>query len=454
MKPGHLNVFNGLRMTTEHMNHLQGSIHSNFQDLREILGLGKVHMGLTVEAEGEQSIRVQPGIAFDRLKNRLVLETPTSLEVKFPPNVDTLYVGLKYDQVEDGQVEGTFTLIYDSYKLSLLAAEPGESDNVVILARLIRVPERGFRIEPAEAKSATVQPEVGENAPIPSEPPGATKSSNGASGGNGNLSDATAVTAPPTVTDSKAVGATPPAVTDSTAPALPATASNTSPRLEIQQGMLRMASEIQNETVLARDVASELRRRLAAGASASDVEILFPLAESRIDLSYRPRGVSAQVILRVELEPSEGMREVSAGAPEAPAARAWQFECASHGEATYAAGSFVQQALTMTRCRCSAAGVVAYSAEWQPEMTSRAFAQLPLDAPRQYPEVGSLAPAETILPQLGLLLQAQATEVNGLNFVCNLVWKGGLTAANVEQFEGTGYRMKWSSQVGWKAVGS
>ena len=55
MRPGHLNVFDGLRMTTEHMNYLQGSFHSAVQDLRGILGLGLVHKGLE-EARGNYKI--------------------------------------------------------------------------------------------------------------------------------------------------------------------------------------------------------------------------------------------------------------------------------------------------------------------------------------------------------------------------------------------------------------
>ena len=60
MRPGHIQVFDGLRITTEHVNHLQGAFHSALQDVREILGLGQVHAGLEVVKEGEQAITIQP----------------------------------------------------------------------------------------------------------------------------------------------------------------------------------------------------------------------------------------------------------------------------------------------------------------------------------------------------------------------------------------------------------
>ena len=40
MQPAQIRVFDGLRLTTEHLNHLQAALRSGVQDLREILGLG------------------------------------------------------------------------------------------------------------------------------------------------------------------------------------------------------------------------------------------------------------------------------------------------------------------------------------------------------------------------------------------------------------------------------
>ena len=143
MRPGHLNVFDGLRMTTEHMNYLQGSFHSAVQDLRGILGLGVVHKGLEVVVEGS-AVTVQPGLAFDRQGNRIVLDMPVTVEMNFAPGEDTKYVCVKYDQIEDGEVEGRFTLVWDSCGVVVLPELPDEGDNLVPLARVDRVGGNGL----------------------------------------------------------------------------------------------------------------------------------------------------------------------------------------------------------------------------------------------------------------------------------------------------------------------
>lgn len=138
MRPGHLNVFDGLRMTTEHMNYLQGSFHSAVQDLRGILGLGVVHKGLEVAVEGG-GVTVQPGLAFDHQGNRIVLDMPITVELNFAAGENTKYVCVKYDQIEDGEVEGRFTLVWDSCGVVLLPELPDAADNIVPLARVDRI---------------------------------------------------------------------------------------------------------------------------------------------------------------------------------------------------------------------------------------------------------------------------------------------------------------------------
>jgi hypothetical protein len=142
MKPGHLNVFDGLRITTEHMNYLQGSFHSALQDLRGILGLGSVHEGFNVTAEGN-AVTVGPGLAFDHQKNRIVLDTPATVELNFAPGENTKYVCVKYDQIEDGEVEGHFTLVWDSCAVVLAPALPEAADNLVAIARVDRAGNNG-----------------------------------------------------------------------------------------------------------------------------------------------------------------------------------------------------------------------------------------------------------------------------------------------------------------------
>jgi hypothetical protein len=137
MRPGHLNVFDGLRITTEHMNYLQGSFHSAVQDLRGILGLGTVFEGFDVSVENN-SVTVGPGLAFDQQKNRIALDEPVIVALSFAPDENTKYVCVKYDQLEDGEVEGHFTLVWDSCVVTLETALPDPEINLVVVARLDR----------------------------------------------------------------------------------------------------------------------------------------------------------------------------------------------------------------------------------------------------------------------------------------------------------------------------
>ena len=168
MRPGHLNVFDGLRITTEHMNYLQGSFHSAVQDLRGILGLGVVHKGLGVVAEGN-SVTVEPGLAFDHQGNRIVLDMPVTVELDFAPGENTKYVCVKYDQIEDGEVEGRFTLVWDSCGVVLAPALPEATDNLVPIARVDRISGNGaVKVSGIGSETAAESPpEMPSPAPAP-----------------------------------------------------------------------------------------------------------------------------------------------------------------------------------------------------------------------------------------------------------------------------------------------
>jgi len=148
-------------MTTEHMNYLQGSFHSAVQDLRGILGLGIVHKGLDVKVEGN-SVTVSPGLAFDYQGNRIVLDQEISVDLNLATGETTKYVCVKYDQIEDGEVEGRFTLVWDSAGVELQSTLPDPADNLVVIARVDRVDGNGtVRITknlpaPAAAKTRNV----------------------------------------------------------------------------------------------------------------------------------------------------------------------------------------------------------------------------------------------------------------------------------------------------------
>jgi hypothetical protein len=148
MKPSHIRVFDGLRISTGHVNHLQTAIRTSFEDLRGILGAGKVYHGFTVTGSDNQ-ITVQPGLAFDLQNNRIVCDEAIPQPVTFASGEDTKYVAIKYNQVEDGAVEGQPTLIFDSCSVVISPARPEAKDNALVLARLVKT-ATGFSVEPPE----------------------------------------------------------------------------------------------------------------------------------------------------------------------------------------------------------------------------------------------------------------------------------------------------------------
>ena len=110
MKPGHIQVFDGLRLTTEHIHHVQGAFHTAIQEIRRILGVGKVYYGFEIIKKSEDQITVTPGLAFDFNENRITCTEPATIDVVFKDDCQKLYVCLRYNQVQEGISEGIATL--------------------------------------------------------------------------------------------------------------------------------------------------------------------------------------------------------------------------------------------------------------------------------------------------------------------------------------------------------
>ena len=89
VKPGRIRVFDGLRVATEHIDHMQDALHSSIEELREAVGLGRVLHGVRGPARRATSrIVVGPGLAFDNRRNRMVVDEPQRLDVTFPAGQD------------------------------------------------------------------------------------------------------------------------------------------------------------------------------------------------------------------------------------------------------------------------------------------------------------------------------------------------------------------------------
>ena len=162
MQPRNIQVFDGLRITTDHIDHLQGSIHSAIGDVRDILGLGRVHRGCAVIALDAGAIQVGPGLAFDRQRRRIVIDEPARIAVSPMAAGDVRYVCLSYDEVADGEVQGQPTRVWDSGLVEVRPSPPSVTEDVIVLARLMPAGDAGFEVRPPfeEIVPETVPPPI------------------------------------------------------------------------------------------------------------------------------------------------------------------------------------------------------------------------------------------------------------------------------------------------------
>ena len=148
MQPRNIQVFDGLRITTDHLDHLQGAIHSAIGDVREILGLGQIHRGFAVARLDDATVEIGPGVAFDRQRRRVVIDEPVRVAVPALAGSDMRFLCLLYNEVADGEVEGKATRVWDSGTVEVRPAAPSAAEDTIILARLVASAEEGFSVLP------------------------------------------------------------------------------------------------------------------------------------------------------------------------------------------------------------------------------------------------------------------------------------------------------------------
>lgn len=168
MQPRNIEVFDGLRVTTEHIDHLQGAMHSAFEDFRGILGLGRIHRGFVVSRVDAHSVEVAPGLAFDTQRRRIVSDAPVRLEVPAAIATTTQFVCVGYKEAADGDVEGRPTRIWDSANVDVRSTEPPLTEDAIVIAELHPAEgEEGFTV--VQGAALDVRPE--EPPPSVPEPP-------------------------------------------------------------------------------------------------------------------------------------------------------------------------------------------------------------------------------------------------------------------------------------------
>lgn len=126
----------GLRVTPQHLNHLQSALQQAVRDLRRTLGYGKIAYGLRLTVDGE-TVTLQPGVAF--APDGVRLEATEAAPIAPPAETGSLQVVLVGENTEDPA-----TLLDDAATIVFAAT------SVQTLAPEAEIPEGGFVVGTVE----------------------------------------------------------------------------------------------------------------------------------------------------------------------------------------------------------------------------------------------------------------------------------------------------------------
>ena len=115
----------GLRVTAQHLNHLERSAQQAVGDLRRVLGLAHVGYGLRIEvAEDGQSATLTPGLAFTAGGHRLSLDEGATLTI--PDGDGPFAVALAAANHDDPttRVGDTPTIVFSDTSVTVAADAP------------------------------------------------------------------------------------------------------------------------------------------------------------------------------------------------------------------------------------------------------------------------------------------------------------------------------------------
>jgi hypothetical protein len=134
----------GMRVSREHLDHLQEVSLEGDRRLREALGPGRVAHGFRVVPVGPARVRVEPGFAMDGALHPLRLDEPRELEL---PAAGPCRVVLVHGLRGELPMKGTPTVYVDELHVELRGASPPYADNAVACA-VVEAGETEARVRP------------------------------------------------------------------------------------------------------------------------------------------------------------------------------------------------------------------------------------------------------------------------------------------------------------------
>ncbi len=461
MRPGHIRVFDGLRITTEHMNHLQGSLHSAIEDIREILGLGQVYQGFDVVPEGKNAITVEPGLAFDFQKNRIVCEEPKTFKVAFDQEDGEKFVCIKYEQIEKDQVDGQFTRIWDSCSTVMQKAVPEPEENLIPIARLVKLEEgeKAFEIisllpkekreeakeeeEVKEAKQGEGGVQEGtESGEVPEE----LETMLEEDGPIALLHEEEAITK--SVEELREESERQPHPEPELSESEPEQS-----RLRIQQGVVRLTSDSGLGKNLGTLILEPLRGMAGARKDSNEGEVLIPLTEKEVALDFPFSSLTCHSIISGTLVLTEQVTpmETTETEEETLIHTNLEFQCTSQGECTVTDGAVAQFGISKVQTQLISDSE--RTTRWRSDLTEFGIGHLPFSAFFNVLENQGFGNNRDILKHLQLITKVYKADREGFKATCNLLWKGGVTEEIIRKIQVQKYSLNWEAVLAWKALG-
>jgi hypothetical protein len=458
MKPGHIRVFDGLRITTEHMEHLQNSFHSAVQDLRQILGLGLVHTGFEVTPDGDSGIVIMPGIAFDFQKNRVVSDVPKKQPISLDAETVPQYVCLQYSQVEDNLVEGKPTLVWDSCSIIIQARLPGPDQNLLPIARLDLDEQGKLQITRLpESNQEAPADELDQQSVAEEEVPGMAEDSHPA-----ETSETTAANPRPvaeakvaSVEDAQPAGSEQPEG-DDMPPAAPFSSSS-STHFIIRQGILRPADGLSGRHYVASSLLEPVRQILlhsnGAGGNNANTRLFVPLIDKDIPFQFPVASLTVQAVMNGSLELNPAQISAAVG-PEQARPLTNNFQVVAQAEAT----PCTEASTPGTRGPLIQSGLSRISMNLESEigslvrLTEGWILEFPFQAALQSLTEESLRTDWDPLRHISLLMSLKEGEGQNLKLSLSFVWEGGVDEASVKWLETHPAQFSWEAHVAWKAM--
>lgn len=463
MKPGHIRVFDGLRVTTEHIDHLQGSFHSAIEDIRSVIGLDQVFSGFGVVKEGDNAIIVRPGLAFDAAKNRIVCDDPKTLDVSFETGEEQKFVCVKYQQIEDGFVEERPTLIWDACSLLIRTSQPDPNENLVVVAILARQDDGdAFEIitplssnekqedkainEDAEnEEKATKQRTEDREGNEPVAKPIITNGTQDSREDNPEIFDNTDLVEVPSSDEI--------ASAESSGRSELLAATSPQARLQVMQGILRLEGN-QQEAYLGTLVLESLKQQSESGSnSGRDEQLRFMLDEKEIALDFVPTSLTFQTIIDATFKSIDNPA-LAGAVPEEETGTAESdltFQTTAQGEATFNESDVSQFGMSTVRAHSSVESGNSHLCS--SDLTEKGIALVKFSAFFEAPENDGSSMISEILQHVELLVTVDERLGRGFSMSCKLFWIGGATKELIENIERQSVRFMWKSVVAWKAMG-